>query len=118
MSMATRSTATDLLEWSPHVHALVSRGGWRSTPTITSVLPSVAPSGERLTIRGTGFFFSVEVFFDGVIVDAHAFCRHCLKQFTCVISSKFVISERDYSEGDGSARVSRFQSSKPGPERS
>ena len=21
-------TATDLLEWSPHVHALVSRGGW------------------------------------------------------------------------------------------
>jgi hypothetical protein len=41
-------TATDLLEWSPHVHALVSRGGWDRAGTWVPVPYVDATSAELL----------------------------------------------------------------------
>jgi hypothetical protein len=41
-------TATDLLEWSPHVHAVVTRGGWDRAGTWVPVPYVVATSAELL----------------------------------------------------------------------
>ena len=43
-------SATDLLEWSPHVHALVSRGGWRPDGTCVPV-PYVDAKAAELLFR-------------------------------------------------------------------
>lgn len=43
-------TATDLLEWSPHVHALVSRGGWDRAGTWVPV-PCVDAKAAELLFR-------------------------------------------------------------------
>jgi hypothetical protein len=43
-------TATDLLEWSPHVHALVSRGGWDRDGTRVPV-PYVDAKAAELLFR-------------------------------------------------------------------
>jgi hypothetical protein len=43
-------TATDLLEWSPHVHALVSRGGWTRDGTWVPV-PYVDARAAELLFR-------------------------------------------------------------------
>jgi hypothetical protein len=48
--VAVVQTATDLLEWSPHVHALVSRGGWRRDGTWVPV-PFVETSSAELLFR-------------------------------------------------------------------
>ena len=48
--VAVAQTATDLLEWSPHVHALVSRGGWRRDGTWVS-MPHVEAKAAELLFR-------------------------------------------------------------------
>jgi hypothetical protein len=48
--VAVVQTATDLLEWSPHVHALVSRGGWRRDGTWVPV-PHVETRAAELLFR-------------------------------------------------------------------
>jgi len=48
--IAVVQTATDLLEWSPHVHALVSRGGWDKEGTWVPV-PFVDAKAAELLFR-------------------------------------------------------------------
>lgn len=48
--VAVVQTATDLLEWSPHVHALVSRGGWDREGTWVPV-PFVDTKAAELLFR-------------------------------------------------------------------
>ncbi len=39
-------TATDLLEWSPHVYALASRGGWDREAQMIRRIYEVIAAGE------------------------------------------------------------------------
>jgi hypothetical protein len=48
--VAVVQTATDRLEWSPHVHAMVSRGGWRCDGKGVSV-PHVETRSAELLFR-------------------------------------------------------------------
>jgi hypothetical protein len=43
-------TATDLLEWSPHVHAVVTRGGWDRATTWVPV-PYLDATSAQLLFR-------------------------------------------------------------------